>query len=331
MRAMIHDESGTLHWREVPDPVPAAGEVLIDVGCAAVNRADLLQRQGLYPPPPGAPEWMGLEVSGTIAAFGSVVAAEGRWSLGDRVCALLPGGGYAERVTSDARLLLPIPDGLGMEEAASLPEVFATAHLNLFGEAGLLAGERVLVQAGASGVGIAAIQLAKAAGAEVVTTVGGPDKVAAVKALGADQVIDRLTEDYVDALARCAGDGRAVAVVLDCVGGEAMGRALEHLAPGGRWIVIATLAGTETQLPLRVVLKRGLRIIGSTLRSRSLDQKAAIIRALRDEVWPRLADGTIRPVVHACFDMADTEAAHRVLEERTNVGKVVLRVGARSS
>jgi len=319
---------GALSWVEVPDPVPGAGEAVVDVHAAAVNRADLLQRAGKYPPPPGAPPWLGLEVAGVIADAGDEPASGGarRWRKGDRVCALLAGGGYAEKVAVSRDLLLPVPRGLTLEEAASLPEVFSTAYLNLVMEAGLAKGETVVIQAGASGVGIAAIQLAKSLGARVLTTVSTAEKSDAVRALGADIVIDRNTEDLGEAMDRCAAEGAPVDVVLDCVGGPQLGANLARLAPGGRWILIATLGGTQAEINLRSLLNSGARLIGSKLRSRPVAEKARIIRELTERVWPQIEEGSIRPVIHRVLPIAQAEKAHAVLECRENTGKVVLRI-----
>ncbi|MCK6488946.1 MAG: NAD(P)H-quinone oxidoreductase [Planctomycetes bacterium] len=326
---MLADDAGNLSWSAVPDPQPRRDEVLVTVHAAAVNRADLLQRVGKYPPPPGAPAWMGLEAAGIVAGVGPDAAPGpgGRpWQVGDRVCALLPGGGYAEAVAARPELLLPVPAALSMAEAASLPEVFATAYLDLVLEAGLQAGDTVLIQAGASGVGVAAIQLAKLLGAHVLTTVSGPAKAAAVRRLGADEVVDRRSGDLGAAMDACAAAGRPVAIALDCVGGTDLGPHLARMADGGRWVLIATLGGETAEIPLRVVLKRGLRLIGSTLRSRPLAMKACVIAGVHQTVWPALAAGTVRPVVHAVLPMAEAAAAHAILERGENIGKVALTV-----
>lgn len=329
MRAMLVGSDQSLQWSEVPDPRPADDEVLVSIAAAAVNRADLLQRAGKYPPPPGAPAWMGLEAAGVVMQVGSAAAPGpgGRpWRPGDRVCALLPGGGYAEAVAARPELLLPVPAGMSLVEAASLPEVFATSWLDLVMEAGLRSGETVLIHAGASGVGIAAIQLAKLLGARVLTTVSGAAKAEAVRALGADLVVDRRTGDLGAAMDACQAEGRPVAVALDCVGGAGMGEHLARMAEGGRWVLIATLGGERSEIHLRPVLKRGLRLIGSTLRSRSLEVKAQVVDGLYRRVWPELEAGRVRPVVHARLPMAQAAAAHAILERGENIGKVVLEV-----
>jgi len=261
---------------------------------------------------------MGLEVAGTI----SHAPVDGRWRVGDEVCALLGGGGYAERVAVPAELVLPVPAGLSLTEAAALPEVYATVWLNLCLEAGLRAGDTVFIQAGASGLGTAAIGLVKALGGRVVTTVSTTEKADFVRALGADVVINRSTEDVAAALA-----GQAVDITLDCVGGAELGRCLEAMAPGGRWVVIATLGGPRTEVDVNSFFRRGLRLIGSTLRSRDAETKARIIAGLEREVWPLLAAGTLRPVIHRVLPMAEAEAAHGILQRRENLGKVVLTLG----
>ena len=319
-----------LVWTQIDDPVLDESDVLIQVSAAAVNRADILQREGKYPPPPGAPDWMGLEVSGVVVRVGNNASCSvtGRpWKPGDRVCALLPGGGYAQYVTAPAQLLLPVPGTITMEEAASLPEVFCTAYLNLVIEADLKAGETVLIHAGASGVGIAAIQLAKLLGARVITTVRGENKAQAVRALGADIVVDATVDDLTAVLECCESEGRPVNVALDCVGGAQLGDHLCKMAQGGRWILIATLGGDHAQISLRPLLKRGVRLLGSTLRSRSVQVKSEIIKQLYERVWPELAARRIVPVVHGVFPITQAEQAHAVLQRRENIGKVVLQVG----
>ncbi len=317
MRALRVDDQQNLCWSEVPDPKAKPGQVVIEIHAAGVNRADLLQRVGRYASPPDWPDWMGLEVAGVIVG----ARPESRWKRGDKVCALLGGGGYAERVAVPEELVLPLPLGLSMAEGAALPEVFATAYLNLVIEAGIQADDTVLIHAGASGLGIAAIQLAKLFGARVVTTVGSEKKAEVARRLGADVVVLRHTDDLEKVL-----DANPVSIALDCVGGEALGRHLGKMAPGGRWILVATLGGVETTIPLRMVLTRGLRLIGSTLRSRTNAVKARILQELERVLWPRLSDGSVRPVIHAILPVMEAEAAHAILERNENIGKVILRV-----
>jgi len=318
MHAILVDDQQSLVWSEVPDPGPQAGEIVMDIHATALNRADLLQRAGHYPPPPGWPEWMGLEAAGVV----SYAAADGRWQVGDRVCALLGGGGYAERIAVPAELVLPVPDGLSMVEAAALPEVFATAYLNLCLEGGLQAGETVLIQAGASGLGTAAIQLVKTLGGTVVTTVGSEMKAELVRSLGADIVVNHRTENLGAVL-----DEHPVDIALACVAGPDLGRYLEKMNRGGRWIVIATLGGDRTELDLGRFFRSGLKLIGSTLRNRPLETKAAVLAGLERLLWPALAAGTVRPVIHRTLPLTDAESAHAILQRRENLGKVVLKTG----
>jgi len=317
MHAVLVDGKQRLVWTAVPDPVPKAGELLIDVHAAALNRADLLQRAGNYPPPPGWPEWMGLEVAGVVAE----APADSRWKAGDKVCALLGGGGYAERVAVPVELVLPVPEGFSMVEAAAIPEAFATSYLNLCLEGGLKAGETVLIQAGASGLGMAAIQLVKALGGKVMTTVSTEEKAAFVRSLGADIVINRTVADLVAAM-----EEHPVDIALDCVSGPDVGRCLEKMAIGGRWIVIATLGGAMTTIDMNTFFRRGIRLIGSTLRSRPSEMKARILADLERLLWQSFSSGTIKPVIYQALPIAQAEEAHAILQRRENIGKVVLLV-----
>jgi len=317
MHAVLVAEDRSLVWSEVPDPVPHAGEIIIDVHAAALNRADLLQRAGQYPSPPGWPEWMGLEVAGVVSH-----APEGsRWKPGERVCALLGGGGYAERVAVPANLALPIPEGLSMVEAAAIPEAFATSYLNICIEGGMKTGETVLIQAGASGLGMAAIQLVKALGGTVMTTVGTEEKADFVRRLGADIVINRTTGDLVSAM-----EQHPVDIALDCIAGPELGRCIEKMAVGGRWIVIATLGGAMAELDMDWFFRRGIRLIGSTLRSHTPETKAEVLAALERVLWDRFASGSVRPVIYTTLPITRAEEAHGILERRENLGKVVLTV-----
>ena len=268
MKAVLIDSEHRLNWSDVPDPEWKPGYVIVRVKAAGVNRADLLQAAGKYPPPPGWPDWPGLECSGTVEQAG----ADSRWKAGDRVCALLGGGGYAEKVLVPEGMVMPLPQGCSFEEAACLPEVYTTAMLNLVRLGGLRKGETVFVQAGASGLGIAAIQIAKLTGAKVVTTVGSEEKAQAVKEIGADLAINRKTEAVDEILMR-----NPIDLALDCAGGAMLGKCLGAMNPGGRWILVSTLGGETTELPLRVLLKKHLKVIGSTLRSRSDAEKAEIL------------------------------------------------------
>jgi len=317
MYAMLVNDKKELVWTEVPDPAPKQDEILIDVHATALNRADLMQRAGNYPPPPGWPEWMGLEVAGVVLES----PEGGRWKKGDQVCALLGGGGYAERVACPANMALPVPEGLSMDEAAAIPEVFATAYLNLFQEGGMAAGDTVFIQAGASGLGAAAIQLAREAGAKIVTTVGSGDKADFVKRLGANVVINHKKEDVASVLAQ-----HPVDVALDCVAGPNLGRCLEGMANGGRWIVIATLGGSDSTINMNQYFRKGLKLIGSTLRSRTSERKAGILADLEARFWPAFSSGRIRSILHASLPITRAEEAHAILHNNENLGKVVLTV-----
>ena len=317
MHAVLVDNEQKLRWSEVPDPVLKDGEILVDVHAAALNRADLLQRAGNYPPPPGWPTWMGLEVAGVVLE----APAECRWNPGDEVCALLGGGGYAQRVAVPAEMIVPIPKGLSMVQAVTIPEAFATSYLNLCIEAGMKAGEMVLIQAGASGLGIAAIQLVKALGGKVMTTVSTDEKAEFVRSLGADIVVNRTVDDLAAVM-----NQHPVDVALDCVSGPGLGACIEKMAIGGRWIVIATLGGAMTEINMDTFFRRGLKLIGSTLRSRPPEMKAEILTALENTLWQSLASGTIKPVIYKTLPITQAEEAHAILQRRENIGKVVLTV-----
>ena len=316
MYAMILDDKLDFRWAEMPDPVRKENEVLIRVAAAAVNRADLLQKDGCYSSPEGWPQWCGLEAAGEVVAS----PENSRFRPGDKVCALLGGGGYSELVTAPAEMVLPIPEGLSMVEAASLPEVWSTVYLNFQCEAGgLKPGDTVFIQAGASGVGLAAIQFAKVRGAKVVTTVGSSVKADFVRQLGADVVVDYHKEDIREVLAANPPD-----VALDCVAGKLMGECLKSMAFGGRWIMIASLAGGMTAIDLETVWRKRIRIIGSTLRSRTAEEKGRILRALEAELWPLFTAHKLASRIHATFPIREAEAAHGVLRRSENIGKVVL-------
>jgi putative PIG3 family NAD(P)H quinone oxidoreductase len=318
MFAIHIDPDHTLHWAEAPTPTLAAGEVLIEVAACGVNRADLAQRAGQYPPPPGASSILGMECAGHVIALGEGVT---QWRLGDAVCALLGGGGYAEYAAVDARHCLPVPAGLSMAEAASLPEVYATAYLNLFMEAGLQAGERVLLPAGASGVGTAAIQLCRLGDNPCIVSVGTAEKLERCLALGATDGVVRGNEAE---LANLLGGG--FDVILDPVGGAQLAEHLSLLRPGGRLVLIAFMGGREATLDLGRILVKRLRLIGSTLRSRSPDAKAELIARLREHLWPAFADGRLKPVLDRVFPVTEAAAAHAHMAANLNVGKLVLMV-----
>lgn len=315
MHAILIKTDKFLDWCEVPDPVVRDNEILVEVHAAALNRADLMQREGNYPPPPGWPEWMGLEVAGVVLQAPSGC----RWKVGDKVCALLGGGGYAEKVAVPADMALPVPDGLSMVEAAAIPEAFATSYLNLCIEGGMKAGDTVFIQAGASGLGMAAVQLAKALGAKVVTTVGSEDKERFVRELGADVVINRKKENISEVLAQ-----HPVNVAMDCVAGKNLGPCLKTMARGGRWIVIATLGGEMSELNMLDFFKRGVKLIGSTLRSRTTEMKVEILAGLEKQLWPEFSSGKIKVLIHKTLPIQQAEEAHAILQNQENLGKVVL-------
>lgn len=305
---------------ELPGPVPGPGEVLVDVAAAGVNRADLLQRAGHYPPPPGAPAWPGLEVSGVVAALGPGVRG---WAVGDRVCALLEGGGYAEQVTVRAAQVLPVPDDLDLVDAAALPEAVCTAWSNLVDAGRLRAGEWVLVQGGSGGVGSVAVQLATALGTHVVTTAGGPERAERCRALGAEVAIDHRAQDVVAAV-RAATGGRGVDVVLDVLGAGGLADNVTMLATGGRLVVIGTQRGRRGELDLGLLMARRGSVVATTLRARPADEKAALVADVRREVWPMLADGRLRPVVHARLPLEQAARAHELLDSGEVFGKLLL-------
>ncbi len=305
---------------ERPDPVPAPGEVLIRVAAAGVNRPDVLQRKGAYPPPPGASDLPGLEVAGTIAALGDGVHD---WRVGDRVCALLSGGGYATLCTAPAVQCLPIPGAMDFVTAAAVPETFFTVWTNVFDRGRLKAGETALVHGGSSGIGTTAIQLAAARGARVFATAGSDEKCRACEQLGAERAINYKTEDFV-AVIKDVTKGRGVDLILDIVGGDYIARDLVALAVEGRLVVIGFMGGDTATLDFRRILGRRLTITGSTLRPRSAAEKGEIAAALRREVWPLLEAGTIKPVVYRTFPLDDAAAAHRLMESSEHVGKIVL-------
>jgi len=323
MKAMLVNENRNLVWSDVPDPVIQDDEVLVKIYAAALNRADLLQREGKYPSPPGCPEWMGLEIAGKIVEVGKNVT---NWKVGDRVCALLGGGGYAEYVAVKYDMLMPIPKGLTMEEASALPEAYATSYLNLFIEGHLQAGQTAFVPAGASDLASVAIPMAKAFGARVITSVLSDEIAAKIQNLGADVIINSTTTDVASVLAQEEANGTPVAVSMDCLSGETLGKSLPYMARGGYWVVISTLAGIETTVQLRPLLTKGLHLVGSMLRNRTPEFKAYLLNQLVEKVWPKIENGQIRPSVYKVLPMAEAEAAHDILYRSENIGKVVLRV-----
>ena len=305
-----------------PVPVPAANEVLIEVAAAGVNRPDVLQRKGGYPPPPGASDIPGLEVAGTIVAAG---AGANTWKTGDRVCALVTGGGYAEYVAAPAPQCLPIPRGLTLVEAAGLPETFFTVWVNVFERAGLKGSETLLIQGGSSGIGVTAIQMARAFGHRVFVTAGSAEKCTACEKLGASRAINYRTEDFV-AVAKELTGGKGVDVILDMVGGDYVPRELACLADDGRLSLIAFLGGTRATIDMTDILRRRLTITGSTLRARSVEVKGAIAQSLEQKVWPLIEAGRIKPVIYRTFRLEEASAAHALMESSALVGKIILEV-----
>jgi putative PIG3 family NAD(P)H quinone oxidoreductase len=324
MKAIVITEPGgpdVLTWQDVDDLTPGPGEVLIDVAASAVNRADILQRQGNYSPPPGASPYPGLECSGRIAAIGPDVAA--KFEVGDEVCALMSGGGYAEQVAVPAGQVLPVPSGVDLVEAAALPEVVCTVWSNVFMAAGLRTGETLLVHGGSSGIGTMAIQLARHVGARVAVTAGSADKLERCRELGAEIAVNYREEDFVAAL-RAATDGKGADVVLDNMGAKYLARNLDVLAPNGRLVIIGMQGGTKAELDIGLLMRKRGAVISTSLRARPADEKAAIVSSVREHVWPLIAAGDVRPIIDRRVPMADAAEAHRVVEASNHVGKVLL-------
>ncbi|MGS5086199.1 NAD(P)H-quinone oxidoreductase [Hydrogenophaga sp. A37] len=312
-----------LRLTERPTPVAGAGELLIRVRASGVNRPDVLQRSGAYPPPPGASDLPGLEVAGVIESGDAVAMAESGFKVGDRVCALVAGGGYAEYCVAPVGQCLPVPAGFDDVQAASLPETFFTVWSNVFDRARLQPGETLLIQGGTSGIGVTAIQIAKALGACVIATAGSEEKCSACLSLGADHAINYKTQDF-SAVARELTDGKGVDVVLDMVAGSYVAREIECLAEDGRLVIIAVQGGVKAEFNAGLVLRRRLVITGSTLRPRPVTFKAAIAVALRDKVWPLLEQGKIKPVIHSVFEASQAAQAHALMETNQHIGKIVL-------
>ncbi len=326
MKAILVNNDQSLSWSDVPDPILKADEVLVEIHAAALNRADLMQRAGDYPPPPGCPEWMGLEIAGVITAMGEEAKAKSDWKIGDKVCALLGGGGYAEQVAVRYDMLMPVPKNCSMAEAAAIPEAFATAYLNLFIEGGLKEGNTLLMHAGASGLASVIIPMAKAFGARVITSVLDDEKAAAIAHLNADRIINFAREKTADVLKEELEAGRSVDVTIDCLGGAPMGDCLPYLTHGARWIMIAALAGTKTEIDLKNIYVRNVRIIGSTLRSRTPDMKAFILSELVKNVWPKIEQGLIKPTIYKTLPITEAEEAQAIMARGESVGKIVLIV-----
>ena len=305
---------------EVPDPTPATGEVLVQVAAAGVNRADLMQRQGFYPPPPGASAYPGLEVSGTISALGEGVTG---WLAGDQVCALLSGGGYAEQVAVPAAQLLPVPAGVSLVNAAALPEVVSTVWSNIFMTANLQPGQTVLIHGGSSGIGTMAIQLARAVGARIAVTAGTPEKLEACRELGAEILISYREQDFAEVM-KDATRGAGADVILDNIGAKYLARNVSTLAVNGRLVIIGLQGGVKAELDINALLRKCASVIATSLRSRPAGEKAAIVAAVRERVWPLNESGQVKPIVHRTFPLAQAAEAHRELEAGANIGKVLL-------
>jgi putative PIG3 family NAD(P)H quinone oxidoreductase len=323
VRAVVITEPGgpdVLKLTEVPDPVAGPGEVLVDVVAAGVNRADVMQRQGMYPPPPGAPPYPGLECSGRVAALGEGTHG---WNTGDEVCALLGGGGYAERVAVPAGQLLPVPAGVTLTDSAGLPEVACTVFVNVFQQAALRPGETLLVHGGASGIGTMAIQLAHAHGARVACTAGTPAKLGRCRELGAGLAVNYAEEDFVEAVREFTG-GRGADVILDIMGAAYLQRNVAALATGGRLAVIATQGGSRAELDLGLLLRKRASVQASSLRARPPAEKAAIVAATSENVWPLISAGRVRPVIDRVLPLAEAPEAHRLMESGAHIGKILL-------
>jgi putative PIG3 family NAD(P)H quinone oxidoreductase len=320
MRAVVATEPGgpeVLTVAELPDPTPGRGEVVVDMAATAVNRADLLQRQGVYAPPPGAPDVLGLECSGVVSAVGEDVSD---WSVGDEVCALLAGGGYAEKVLVPSGQLMPVPDGVELTTAGALPEAVCTVWSNVFMIAGLQKGETLLVHGGAGGVGTVAIQLARTVGARVVATAGTAEKLELCRSLGADVAVNYRDEDFVEVVRGFGGAD----VVLDNMGAKYLARNVEALASEGRLVIIGMQGGTRADLDIGLLLRKQAAVIGTLLRPRPVAEKAAICAAVAEHVWPLVADGAVRSVVHAVLPLEQAAEAHRIMAAGEHAGKIVL-------
>lgn len=326
MKAILVNDDRSLRWDDVPDPICGEEDCLVKIEAAALNRADLMQREGDYPPPPGCPEWMGLEIAGTIVEVGAEVAKKSDWKVGDKVCALLGGGGYAQYANVKYDMFMPVPKNCTMVEAAAIPEAFATAYLNLFIEGNIKEGDTLLMNAGASGLASVIIPMAKAFGIRVITTVLTDEIADSIQHLHADRVVVTTKEDIAEVLKEELENGHPVDVAIDCLGGEIMGKCIHYLKHGARWIMIAALAGTKTEIDLKNIYVRNVRIIGSTLRSRTPAVKAQILAELVEKVWPKVESGEVKPTIYKVLPITEAEAAHDLLYQGKNVGKVVLKV-----
>ena len=326
MKAILVNEDKSLRWDDVPNPILKNDDCLVKIEAAALNRADLMQREGDYPPPEGCLEWMGLEIAGTIVEMADGAKKKSNWKIGDKVCALLGGGGYAEYANIKYDMLMPVPKNCSMVEAAAMPEAFATAYLNLFIEGNIKEGDTLLMNAGASGLASVIIPMAKAFGIRVITTVLTEEIANNIKHLNADRVVVTTKEDIAEVLKEELATGHPVDVAIDCLGGEIMGKCIHYLKHGARWIMIAALAGTKTEIDLKNIYVRNVRIIGSTLRSRTPETKAKILADLVEKVWPKVESGEVKPTIYKVLPIQEAQAAHDILYKGQNVGKVVLTV-----
>lgn len=326
MFATVIGEDKKLHWGQVEDPVIKENEVLLEIHAAALNRADLLQRAGEYPPPKGWPDRFGLEAAGVIKKIGKKVEESGRWKLGDKVCALLGSGGYAEYVAVPEELLMPIPKGISMEEAAAMPEVFGAAYLFLFKEGNLKKGDTLLVLAGASGLASVLIPMAKSFGAKVITTVLNDQQEQAIAHLKADYIVNTSKELLEDVMKRELENGGGIDIAVDCLGGETVGKCLPHMNFDGRWIMIATLAGDPSNINLRSMYARRTKLIGTNLRSRTLQQKKELLNEMVDVIWPKVENREIRATIFKEYPIEKAEEAQELMMSGKSAGKIVLKV-----
>ncbi len=327
MKAMLVDKNKNLVWSEVKDPILEEDKIIVKIYAVALNRADLLQREGKYPSPKGWPTWMGLELSGEIIEMGKKAQENTNFKVGDKVCALVGGGAYAEKIAIPYQLVLPVPEGLTMEEASAIPEAYVTSYLNLFEEGKLQKGQIVYIAAGASGLASAAIPMAKAYGATVVTSVMTNEIKEKINHLNADYVIVQEKESIPEVFKRFEEEGHPINVAMDCLAGKDMGEALSYMARGGYWVIISTLAGVTSEIQLRPILTKGLHLVGSMLRNRSNEQKEKLLKNLQRDFFKYFKDGTIKPSIYKILDIAQVEEAHNILLTNKNVGKVVLKIG----
>ncbi len=327
MKAMLVDKNKNLVWSEVKDPILEEDKIIVKIYAVALNRADLLQREGKYPSPKGWPAWMGLELSGEIIEMGKKAQENTNFKIGDKVCALVGGGAYAEKIAIPYQLVLPVPEGLTMEEASAIPEAYVTSYLNLFEEGKLQKGQIVYIAAGASGLASAAIPMAKAYGATVVTSVMTNEIKEKINHLNADYVIVQEKESIPEVFKRFEEEGHPINVAMDCLAGKDMGEALSYMARGGYWVIISTLAGVTSEIQLRPILTKGLHLVGSMLRNRSNEQKEKLLKNLQRDFFKYFKDGTIKPSIYKILDIAQVEEAHNILLTNKNVGKVALKIG----